>query len=142
MSVQQNSSLKPMPEQITYANILFVGAWGGIFLMAITYFIYLANILPPHVDISVVIQNWDKGVDEFMKITNSPHGWGWATMLNKGDFLNYLGMAMIALLTIVCYIVLLIGYHSRKDWIYFTICIMEVLVLSLAASGILGSGGH
>jgi len=29
--------LKPMPEQIAYANVLFVGAWTGIALMIITY---------------------------------------------------------------------------------------------------------
>ena len=131
-----------MPEQITYANLLFIGACAGILIMMITYFIYITGVLSPHVDITVIIQNWDKGVDEFLKITHSPHGWGWVTLMNKGDFLNFIGMVLLAVLTIFCYLFLIIGYGKRRDWTYFFICLTEVAVLTLAASGILGTGGH
>jgi hypothetical protein len=30
----------------------------------------------------------------------------------------------------------------KKDWIFAAISILEIIVLSLAASGILGGGGH
>jgi hypothetical protein len=142
MSEKENDRLQPMPEQVTYANLLFAGAWTGIVIMMITYFVYATGILSPHVDMTLVAQNWDKGVDEYMKITNSPHGWGWVSLTNKGDFLNFIGLAFIALLTIACYLSLIVGYRKRKDWAYFTICVTEVVVLSLAASGILGVGGH
>ena len=56
--------------------------------------------------------------------------------------MNFLGLALLALMTIVCYCVLLNGYTKRKDWIYLTIAVLEILVLTVAASGILGSGGH
>jgi hypothetical protein len=45
-------------------------------------------------------------------------------------------------MTIFCYLVLVRGYLCKKDWIYAVISVLEILVLSLAASGILGSGGH
>ena len=134
--------VKPMPEQIAYANILFIGAWTGIVLMVITYLIYIGGILPPHVEVTLIAQNWDKGVDEFLEMTQSPHGWGWITLLGKGDFLNFLGVALLAALTIICYLLLIVGYKKRKDWAYLVIAILEVAVLSLAASGILGTGGH
>jgi hypothetical protein len=142
MTVQNDNDLKPMPEQLAYANLLFIGAWLGIALMIITYFIYIGGILQPHVDISVITQNWDKGVDEFLEIIDGPHGWGWISLLNRGDFLNYVGLVFIATLTIICYLFLIFGYGKRKDWAFFVICIIEVLVLSVAASGVLGSGGH
>ena len=135
-------NLKPMPEQIAYANVLFVGAWTGIVLMIITYLIYIGGILPPHVDVALITQNWDKGVDEFLKITHSPHGWGWLGLLSRGDFLNFLGVVLLAVLTIICYLLLIAAYKKRKDWAYLVIAILEVAVLSLAASGILGTGGH
>ncbi len=134
--------LKPMPEQIAYANILFIGAWTGIVLMVITYLIYIGGILQPHVEVTLITQNWDKGVDEFLEMTHSPHGWGWITLLGKGDFLNFLGVGLLAVLTTVCYLLLIAGYKKRRDWAYFVIAILEVAVLSLAASGILGTGGH
>jgi hypothetical protein len=142
MHEETPKSLKPMPEQIAYANILFIGAWTGIVLMVITYLIYIGGILPPHVDVALIIQHWDKGVDEFLEMTHSPHGWGWITLLGKGDFLNFIGVALLAVLTIICYLLLIAGYQKRRDWAYFVIAILEVVILSLAASGILGTGGH
>jgi len=142
MTQQPDNNLTPMPEQISYANLLFIGAWAGILVMMITYFLYVSGIFSPHVDVTVVTQNWDKGVDEFLEITHSPHGWGWVSLLNKGDFLNYLGLVLIAVLTIICYIFLIIGYWRRKDLAYLSICLIEVVVLSLAAAGIFGASGH
>lgn len=142
MNEQQNENTKPMPEQLRYANILFIGAWLGIVLMIITYLIYITGFMSPHVDVTVITQNWNKGVGEYLKITGSPHGWGWLSLLNKGDFLNFLGLVLIAVLTIFCYLFLIAGYGKRKDWAYFIIAILEVAVLSFAASGILGAGGH
>jgi len=132
----------PLKEQITYANVLGIGAWTGIALMTITYILYVTGVIPPHVDVSLVVNNWDKGVNEYMRITNSPDGWNWALLLHKGDFLNFVGMALLALLTIVCYLIILKGYVVRKDRTYALICIAEIVVLSLAASGVLGTGGH
>jgi len=142
MNEHVSKSLKPMSEQITYANLLFIGAWTGIVLMLITYFLYVAGIISPHVDIALIIQNWDKGVDEYLKITHTPPGWGWLTLLTKGDFLNFIGLTLIAVLTIICYLFLVVGYKKRNDWVYFFICLTEIVVLTLAASGILGTGGH
>jgi hypothetical protein len=142
VSQQENKTPKPMPEQISYANLLFIGAWVGILLMMITYFLYVTGTVSPHVDVAVIVQNWDKGVDEFLEISHSPYGWGWLTLLNKGDFLNYLGLVLIATLTIICYLLLIVGFGRRKDWAYFVISLIEVVVLSMAASGILGTGAH
>ncbi len=142
MSEHKDPDLRPLPEQMMYANILSMGAWAGIFIMFATYALYVLGVVEPHVPLEMVPANWGKSVNEYMQLTNSPHGWGWATLLHTGDFLNFVGLALLALLTIVCYIVLLPGYIRRKDWIYTGIVIAEVLVLGLAASGIFGSGGH
>jgi len=142
MNEQKNQDLKPMPEQIRYANILFAGAWLGIFLMMVTYFIYVSGLIPAHVDMTTVTQNWDKGVIEYLKITNSPHGWAWLSLITKGDYLNFIGLVLIAVLTIFCYLFLIVGYGKRKDWAFLIIVISEILVLSMAASGLVGAGGH
>ena len=133
---------QPTSYQIRYANILSTGAWIGIFLMLVTYFIYVAGIISPHVEMTTITQNWDKGVDEFLHITASPHGWGWLSLLHKADFLNFIGIVLLAVLTIICYLFLIAGFKKSKDWIYFAISLLEVAVLCLAASGILGAGGH
>ena len=142
MNTQNEQALKPSREQIIYANLLIIGVWAGIFILVTTYVLYLTEILPPHVELSVIPKVWGKGVDEFLEITHSPHGWGWVSLLGKGDFLNYLGFVLLALMTIICYLVLVRGYVRQKNWIFSAIAILEIIVLSVAASGILGSGGH
>jgi len=142
MNDQSKEDLQPPPEQIIYANLLVIGVWAGIVILVATYAIYLTGILPAHVDMSLIPKLWGKGVNEYLEITHSPHGWGWAALLAKGDFLNYIGFAFLALMTIVCYLVLVRGYSRQKDWIYAAIAVLEIVVLSVAASGILGSGGH
>jgi len=142
MTEERKMSSKAWPEQIRYANILFYGAWLGIIMMFVTYAIYLTGILDPHVPLEQVVSSWKMGVDDYMQRTDSPHGWGWAMLLHKGDFLNFIPIAMLALLTIVCYFTLIPGYLKRKDYMYASFAITEIIVLAVAASGLLGSGGH
>jgi len=142
MDTKNNEALKPTREQIIYANLLIIGVWAGIIILATTYAIYLTGALPSHIDISIIPSVWGKGVNEFLEITHSPHGWGWVPLLTKGDFLNYTGFVLLALMTIVCYLVLVRGYIRQKNWIFAVIAVLEIVVLSVAASGILGSGGH
>ena len=142
MDTKNNEALKPTREQIIYANLLIIGVWVGIIILATTYAIYLTGVLSPHIDISIIPSIWGKGVNEYLEITHSPHGWGWVSLLTKGDFLNYTGFVLLALMTIVCYLVLVRGYFRQKNWIFAAIAVLEIVVLGVAASGILGSGGH
>jgi hypothetical protein len=137
-----SEAARPMPEQITYANLLFLAVWLSILLLILTYFAYVTDLVSPHVPMEVVQQHWSSSVGDYLHATDAPHGWGWLHLLDTGDYLNFIGLALLALITIFCYLVLLPGYIRRKDWVYTLICVLEVLVLSLAASGILGAGGH
>jgi hypothetical protein len=142
MQTMDKQSLKPSQEQIIYANLLLMGMLAGIVVLIVTYVIYLTGILTPHVDMHVIAANWGKGVHEYRQITHSPNGWGWLALLGKGDFVNYIGFAFLGVMTIVCYLVLVRGYARKKDWIFAFISVLEILVLCLAASGLLGGGGH
>ncbi|MGD8716117.1 MAG: hypothetical protein PVG70_16310 [Desulfobacterales bacterium] len=142
MNTQKKEDLQPSQEQIIYANLLIIGVWAGIIILVATYAIYVTGILPAHVEMSQIPKLWGKGVNEYLELTHSPHGWGWFFLLAKGDFLNYIGFAFLALMTIVCYLILVRGYTRQKDWIFAAIAVLEIVVLSVAASGILGAGGH
>lgn len=142
MDEREKLARRASKEQIIYANILVVGVWSSIAIMGITYFLYLSNIMPPYVDLHTITTLWGKGVQEYLELTHSPHGWGWIYFLNKGDFLNYIGFVLLAVMTIICYLVLVKGYLTKKDWLYTGIAVLEIVVLSLAASGLFGSGGH
>lgn len=142
MNIENKEDLQPSREQIIYANLLIIGVWAGIFILVVTYATYVIGILPAHVEMSLIPGLWGKGVGEYLEVTHSPHGWGWIGFLHKGDFLNYVGFAFLALMTIICYLVLVRGYSRQRDWIFTAIAVLEVVVLTLAASGILVTGGH
>lgn len=129
-------------EQITYANILFYGCWSGLALMILTYIVYVTGILDPYVSMELVTKFWSQPVGEYLTQNNVPTGWGWATLLGKGDFLNFLGIALLGGLTIVCYIPVTLAYLKKKDMAFAVISILEVIVLCFAASGIVGGGAH
>lgn len=129
-------------EQITYANILFYGCWSGLALMIVTYLIYVTGIMDPYVSMELVTKFWSQPVGEYLTQNNVPTGWGWATLLNRGDFLNFLGIALLGGLTIVCYIPVTLAYFKKKDIAFAIISLLEVLVLCFAASGIVGGGAH
>ena len=142
MSEQIKHTGKAAPEQVTYANLLFYGCWGGLALMAVTYILYVTGILAPHVPLEKVPLLWSQPVGTYLELGNVPHGWGWTVLLGKGDFLNFLGIVLLAGMTIVCYIPLIPVYVKRKEFAFAWLAVAEILVLLFAASGIVGGGGH
>lgn len=137
-----SSEIETPKEQILYANILFYGCWLGIFIMIVTYFLYVLGVLEPHVPFQRITQCWSEPVGKYVEGSQIPLGWGWLSLLGKGDFLNFVGIVFLAGLTLVCFLTLIPAYVAQKRWIFAVIATVEALVLILAASGILATGGH
>lgn len=130
------------PEQVHYSNMLFYGCWGSLALMAVTYLLYALGVTTPHVPLDTVTELWSQPVKVYLAQGNVPHGWGWFKLIGKGDFLNFTGIVLLAGMTILCYVPLVGAYMKKKEPIFATIAVLEILVLLLAASGVVGSGGH
>lgn len=130
------------PEQIKYANLLLYGSWAGIAVLAVTFMLYVAGITPAYIDPAQIQQYWGMKSSAYLEAAKVPHGWGWLRMVGYGDFLSLVGMAWLGALTVIGYLILLPAYLRKKDAIYSAIVALEVLVLVLAASGLLGTGGH
>ena len=135
-------------EQILYAKVLAIGMYIGLVTLFITFGLYVSGILAPAVPLDQVPSYWNQGVDEYLEAVNHDHlhmehpptGWAWMTMLGKGDFLNFVGIAILAGITIICYLAIVPTLLRKKDSAYLTMAIVEALVLALAASGILAVG--
>jgi len=130
-------------EQIKYANLLLYCSWAGIGMLAITFILYVTGIMGAYIPASEMPQYWGLSAHEYLVETGVPAGWGWLTLIGYGDFINLIGIAFLALLTIVGYLTLLLpAYLRKKDTTYATIVVVEIAVLVLAASGILKVGAH
>lgn len=131
------------PEQVSYANLLLYCSWAGIGILVLTFILYVSGILGSYIPPAQVSQYWGLSAHEFLVETGAPSGWGWLAMLRYGDYINLIGIAFLALLTILGYLVLLLpAYIRKKDLPYAAIVITEIIVLTLAASGILKVGAH
>jgi hypothetical protein len=136
------NKLKATEEQLVYARVLDIGMKVGLLAIIITFIIYLSGVLTPHVSVNDLPKYWSMPVKSYLKATGIHPGWSWLFMLGKGDFLNFIGIAFLAGVTIICCLPIIPIFLRKKDTVYATIVILEVLVLVLAASGILKAGGH
>lgn len=135
-------------DQLLYAGILAKGMYLGLGLLLVTFALYLTGILQPGIPIDELPRLWTLSAHEYLEVVNHEFlhrpeivdGWRWVFLLGTGDFLNFVGIALLSGVTIVCYIGVIPSLLRKKDWIYATIATLEVVVLALAASGLIAVG--
>lgn len=135
-------SVYPSEEQTAYADILFYGCWLGLAVMIVTYLLYVLGIIAPHIPLEKLPEYWVMPVHEYLRKANVPTGWGWTALLGRGDFLNFIGVVLLAGLSIICYVRIIPALIRKKDKAMTFIAIAEVAVLILAASGVISAGAH
>ena len=141
-------SAEASEEQLLYAKILATGMYVGLGILLTTFFLYVTGIMDPGVPIEELPNYWTLSAHEYLEAVNHDFlhregivvGWGWVAVLGMGDYLNFVGIAFLAAVTIVCYAGILPNLIRKRDWIYGTIALLEVIVLTLAASGIVSVG--
>ncbi len=129
-------------EQLAYAQVLDVGMKLGLLLLLATFALYASGALTPHIPVTDLPRYWSLSVKEYLAATGIHDGWSWIHMLRKGDFLNFVAIAFLAGVAIVCYLAITPIFFRKRDRVYGWLALVEVAVLVLAASGILKVGGH
>jgi len=142
MNEKQNVSLEATPEQILYAKVLEKGMYIGLLILLITFGLYAFGVMDPYIPLNKLSNYWSMNVNDYLHHTNIKAGWAWVGMLKYGDFVNFIGIAILAGITILCYAAIVPTLLKNKDRVYAVLAILEVIILSVAASGILGAGGH
>jgi hypothetical protein len=133
---------KATEEQVLYANILNRGMLVGLLMLVVTFVIYGLGVLAPKIPLSDISRYWKMPVSDYLEESGMHTGWSWLGSLGYGDMLNLAPIALLSGLTILCYISIIPGLVRKKDTPYTLLAVLEVIVLCLAASGILGAGGH
>ncbi len=132
--------IEASPEQLTYASILEKGMYIGLLILLITFIIYGLGILKPYIPLNKISSYWSLNVHDYLHHANIKTGWNWIYMLKHGDFLNFVGIAILAGVTIVCYLSIIPILLKNNDKLYALLATIEVIILSLAASGLLAVG--
>jgi len=142
MDQKQHDLLKATPEQILYAKILERGMFIGLLILFITFGLYAFGVMDPYIPLDKISNYWSMNVNDYLHHANIKAGWAWVGMLKYGDFVNFIGIAILAGVTILCYAAIVPTLLKSNDKVYAALAILEVIILTVAASGILGAGGH
>ncbi len=137
-------------EQLLYARILAAGMYTGLVILLVTFGLYLSGAVEPAVPIGELPRFWTMDVQTYLETVNREYvhrdhaltGWWWLTALGSGDFLTFVGISFLAAVTPVCFAGIIPLLVRKRDWIFTAIAVTEVVILVLAASGILITGGH
>ena len=128
------------PVQSRYADVLAKGMYLGLVILILTFVLYMTGVLAPHVPLEDLSRLWSMNVHDYLKASGAPTGWSWLRLLGKGDFLNFIGVAILAGVTIVCNAAIVPLLIKKKDHVYAVLAVLEIVILCLAASGILAVG--
>ncbi len=128
-------------EHLRYALLLDRGTRIGLAVLVVTFAIYVLDVLQHHVPVQRLPQLWGLSVERYLEATHSPTGWGWLWLLHRGDILGMVGIVILAGCSVVCLLALVPLYRRRGDKAFVALCLAEVAVVLLAASGLIG-GGH
>ena len=129
------------PEQLRYASLLDWGTRAGLVVLLLSFAAYALGLVDAQVPPERLPGLWGQPVDRFLALTGTPTGWGWLALVQRGDMAGLLGIAILAGTSVLCLLALVPLYWARGDKAYVAICLAEVAVVVLAASGWL-TGGH
>ena len=124
-------------EQLRYARWLERGTRTGFAVLVVLFLAYAVGALPPHVPHGRLAELWSLPVDAFLNATGMPVGWGWLVVAHRGDVANLVGIALLAGCSVLALLMLVPLYAQRGERLYLALCLAEIAVLLLAASGVL-----
>ncbi len=136
------SPLKASEAQLFYAKVLNRLTLFSFATLIVFFLIYILGIISPHVPLNQVSQLWTQSSHNYMQAAGIQPGWAWVGHLGYGDMIIYIPIALLAGVTIVCYIGVIPKFLKSQEYILVVIAVLEILVLSAAASGFLKGGGH
>lgn len=129
-------------EQLQYTGFLGALSKTGLGLLVVTFVLYAGELLPPKIPFEVLSKYWSLSCEEYLRATGMQAGWSWLYLIGYGEFVIFLAVTFLAVITGICYLAIIPSYLRRGDTIYGAMAIIEVVILIVAASGILQSGGH
>lgn len=123
-----------------YARWLRRGTWVGVVVLVAGFAAYLLGVAP-HVPIEQLPAIWERPASEYLRHASLSPGWSWAALLHRTDMMVVAGVGLLASCSIVSLAAAFYAFRKNGERAFAIICVVQILVLLLAASGVL-AGGH
>jgi len=128
------------PEQLRYAAWLQWSGWIGMTSLVIAFIVYATGALAPLISFDQLPQAWRLPAGEMLQLTGQSPGWGWVRLLDRGDVINLVGIGFLASCSAAPLLAVVPIYLKRGDRVFAILCLLQVAVLIMAASGIVRLG--
>ncbi|MFP4374386.1 MAG: hypothetical protein ACLFPO_08645 [Spirochaetaceae bacterium] len=121
-----------------YARILRRVVNFGTIFMLVSFVIYAFDILPSVTAADRVPTAWHLPADEGAPLIGRPPLWHWLSHPDRPDLLTLGSLTVLAATTPIAFIALSVRFLRRRDFAYALMVLMQLGVLLLAASGMIG----
>jgi hypothetical protein len=126
--------------QEVYARWLDVSTRLAFGASLLSFLVYASGVLPSFVPLDTLPALWGLPVGQYLEKTGAPSGWGWVHLLDFSDYLSLACMALVAMVTLICYLALLPLLLRLGEQLQAALVGAQVLILLVAASGFLAGG--
>jgi len=132
--------VSPDVAQKRYARWLAWGTRLGLALLVLGFIAYILG-LAPHVPIERLPALWQRPASELLEHSGLQPGWHWASLVHRSDMLVIATIGFLASCSIASLVAVIPAFARNRENVFVVICILQVAVLLLAASGLF-AGGH
>ena len=122
--------------QARYAGWLAWGTRVGLVLLVLGFAAYMLGA-SPHVPIDRLPELWQRPAAELLAATGTRPGWAWAALLPRSDMAVLAAIALLATCSILALAAAMAAFARGSERALAVVCALEILVLLLAASGLL-----
>jgi hypothetical protein len=126
-------------DNAAYARCMAIGTALAMALIVIECVAYVSGALSPYVPLEELPRLWGMSMKEYLLAARVPAGWGWLALAGRGDYVNFIGIALLAGVTVACYLTVFRRYLARRDRVFAALAAAQLLLLLAAASGLLNS---
>ena len=122
-----------MNEQHVYARWVDAGTRIGFVVLLASFVVYVFGALDPHLPPQRLPALWGMPADQYVAAAGGPTGWGWLGFVARADYLNYVGVALLASVTLAAYARIVPMLLAQGERLRAAIAIAQVVVLVVAA---------
>jgi hypothetical protein len=127
--------------ELIYARCLSVCTRAGLAALAAAFVAYLTGLAEPLIAFERLPQLWSLPLERYVAASGAPTGWQWLRFAAHGDYAHLAGIAIVGLVTAVCYLRVLPALIRRGERALALIAVLQIAVLLAAASGLM-TGAH
>jgi hypothetical protein len=120
-------------EQHVYARWLDWGTRIALTLLIASFLAYGFALFDPLLPPQELPKLWAFPVDHYIAASGAPTGWNWLALVHKSDYLIFVAVAMLGLVSVLCYARIVPVLLSQGERWRAAIAIVQVLVLLGAA---------